>query len=109
MVFSTFELLWRTDRVDLSLLFLVMMPSQPASFGAFSSPAGSWAGVFASSCLEPSCANPGIDSEKASTDVNNGVSSFFTIWPPLSLRRLRFLPRKNRPQDWKEQAPSKLV
>src|SRR5207248_9154845 len=61
--------LLRTVRVALSGLLLITVPSQRASFAAFP-----W--------VVASCANIAVTSGKASTDVNNRVSSFFTMCPP---------------------------
>src|SRR5438128_8363946 len=88
MIFSALEPRLRTVSVDLSLLLRMTMPSQRACFAAFFS-AFSWAGVsLASSFLEPSCANTGIDSEKTSTDVNNRASSFLSMYLLFSQQNL---------------------
>src|ERR1700724_1603312 len=67
-VLSTLVSLFRTTRVDLSLLLLVTIPSTRSCFTSFPS-AG----------FEPSCANTGVESPNTSTDANNNANNFLTM------------------------------
>src|SRR5271169_493294 len=97
MVFSSvapIEPTLRTVRVEFSLLLLITLPPQRASFAG--------AGVC--------CANSALASGKVSTNANSRMSCFFSMLFSLSVDHREYVPRgKNtRPKDRKVQAGRKL-